>query len=318
MHKSLALATTTALLGASLLTGATPATAAEPAATAAEPPPAAPREWAVLGDSYTAGFFAGDQIEPRDGCLRTSGSYPVVAHAAARPDLELVNVSCVGAETKHVWESQIPPAGTDPVAPQLEALSDRTEVVTIGLSGNSLGFGTILGTCLAVGGIGSERPGTPCTTFYKADVESGRLGTTLETKLADVLSEYGDMLEAVRAAAPNATIVTVGYPQLAPTDPQQCTWNEPTQFSRVARADLPFFRLAEERLNLGIGAQSVAHGAVFVDPTDASAGHDVCSDPDTRWIEGMQGADGTDTLVHPNTRGHAGMAALVASAVGVG
>ncbi len=309
MHKSFALATTTALLGASLLAGVTAATAAEPAAAAE------PGEWAVLGDSYTAGYFAGEQLEPRDGCLRTSDSYPVVAHAAARPDLVLRNVSCVGAETKHVWESQVPPVGTDPVAPQIEALSDRTEVVTVGMGGNSLGFGSILTKCLLLGTGVSEKPGAPCTTSFGADVHGGNLGPELEQRLQTVLTEYGTMLEDIRAAAPNATIVTVGYPQLAPADPSTCTWKEQTQFSFVTRADLPFFRLAEDRLNLGMAAQSIAHGVTHVDPTAASTGHDVCADLGSRWIEGVTASDGSSTFVHPNVRGHAGMAALVADAV---
>ncbi|TCK65379.1 SGNH/GDSL hydrolase family protein [Curtobacterium sp. PhB136] len=300
------------LLALTTTTAALIAVGAVPGAAAADAPDG---EWAVLGDSYTAGYFAGDQLEPRDGCLRTNGAYPVVAHAAARPDLVLRNVSCVGAETKNVWESQVPPAGTDPVAPQIEALSDRTEVVTIGLGGNSFGFGPVLTKCLALGIAVSEKPGTPCTTSYGADVAGGRLGDELEQRMQQVLTEYGTMLEAVHDAAPNARIVTVGYPQLAPADPSTCTWKEPTQFSFVTRSDLPFFKLAEDRLNLGIAAQSIAHGITHVDPTAASTGNDVCADPASRWIEGLRSADDTDTLVHPTLRGHAGMADLVADAV---
>lgn len=298
---------------ASFVVAGTTAVAGAPIADAAEP-----GEWAVLGDSYTAGFFAGEPTGPADGCLRTTGAYPVVAHATARPDLTLRNVSCVGAETKHVWERQVPPEGTAPVAPQIEVLSERTEVVTIGLAGNSLGFGPILTRCLVLGLGAAEKAGTPCTDSYGADTARGNLGPELEQRLQQVLTEYGTMLEDVRAAAPNARIVTVGYPQLAPADPAGCTWKDTTQFSFVTRADLPFFRLAEERLNLGLAAQSTAHGIRHVDPTAASTGHDVCADPATRWIEGMQSADGADTLVHPNVHGHAEMAALVADAVRYG
>jgi hypothetical protein len=313
MHKSfrrgtLALSATAVLIAATA--GAAAADAAGATAAAADP-----GEWAVLGDSYTAGYFVGDQLDPQDGCLRTSGSYPVLAHAATRPDLVLRNVSCVGAETKNVWESQVPPAGTEPVAPQIEALSSRTEIVTIGLGGNSFGFGPVLTKCLVLGIGVAEKSGTPCTTSYGADVAAGRLGDELEQRMHQVLTEYGTMLDAVRAAAPNARIITVGYPRLAPSDPTVCTWKEPTQFSFVTRADLPFFTLAEDRLNLGIAAQSLAHGITHVDPTAASTGHDVCTDPTSRWIEGVKSADGSDTLVHPTVQGHAGMADLVGEAV---
>ncbi|WP_123654524.1 GDSL-type esterase/lipase family protein [Curtobacterium sp. ZW137] len=161
------------LLALTTTTAALIAVGAVPGAAAADAPDG---EWAVLGDSYTAGYFAGDQLEPRDGCLRTNGSYPVLAHAAARPDLVLRNVSCVGAETRNVWESQVPPAGTDPVAPQIEALSDRTEVVTIGLGGNSFGFGPVLTKCLALGIAVSEKPAPrarPRTARTSPAVDSG-------------------------------------------------------------------------------------------------------------------------------------------------
>ncbi|WP_144756342.1 SGNH/GDSL hydrolase family protein [Curtobacterium pusillum] len=300
---------TTASLATALVITATVGIAPASAATAEG------GQWAVLGDSYTAGFFAGEQLEPEDGCMRTSGSYPVLAHRAARPDLELVNVSCVAAETSNVWDPQTPAGGGEAVAPQIEALSDRTEVVTIGLGGNSMGFGELLERCLVLGIGAVEKPGAPCTSAYGADVGSGSIGSDLEARLAAVGEEYGRMLADVRRAAPNAQVVVVGYPQLAPADPQTCTWKSSTQFSFTTRADLPFFRLVEERLNTLQSALAVVHGAEYVDLASANEGEDVCADPATRWIEGLQGADGSNTLVHPNERGHAAAAELVAAAV---
>jgi len=274
----------------------------------------AARQWVALGDSYTAGVFAGEQLEPRDGCLRTSEAYPAVV-AASTPSVDLTaNVSCSSATIDNIWEAQKPPFGEELVPPQLDALNADTEVVTIGIGGNSMGFAEIMGICLIRGAIQPE--GTPCTASYKADPANGSIGEALETKLNTVTAQYRVMLDSVRAAAPKAQIVTVGYPQITPPDWSTCTAKNPQQFSTMALRDIPFFRLVEERMNEGVAAATADAGATFVDTYEISAGKDVCADADERFIEGIKLADGSDAFIHPNSRGHAATAAAVATAIG--
>lgn len=293
---------------------------ATPSTASAEPDP--PRTWVALGDSYSAGIIAGTVETPIDGCLRTADAYPRVAHRAARPDLRLVHEACGNAKTEHLFTPQVPlSVGDDPVwpavAPQAEALGTDTEIVTIGMGGNTVGFGNIILRCLLLGTQqGHENPGTPCQNSYQADASAGSIGS-LESKVRSTVDEFAAALREIRTAAPNARIVTVGYPQITPADPTTCTWGDKQQFDTVARGDLPFFRLVEERLNEGLEAVTTEAGASFVDTYGISTGHDVCSPADDRWIEGMYlDAAGTEPVyVHPNSDGHRAFGHAVADAV---
>ena len=105
-------------------------TSASPSATAAAP---AGPTYVALGDSYTAAPGV-PTTEQESGCLRSSGNYPsLVAAALGR---ELVDVSCSGASTPSLVEGQRVGDGT--AAPQLDALTPDTSLVTLGVGGNDL------------------------------------------------------------------------------------------------------------------------------------------------------------------------------------
>ncbi len=110
--------------------------------------------WTALGDSYTAGAIpaAGEEFEhPRDGCVRTTDSYPEVIARDLGPLISLKNVSCGNATIENITTvgqfpigHQIPPISTDPDYPfpqvpvQLRAVNINTRLVTVGIGGNSL------------------------------------------------------------------------------------------------------------------------------------------------------------------------------------
>ncbi|MGX1543698.1 SGNH/GDSL hydrolase family protein [Streptomyces adustus] len=210
----------------------------------------APVQWAVLGDSYTAGVFVGDPSPPlgdagRDGCDRTTGSYPnlVERRLAADPpagrEVRRTDVSCGNATIPEIDSARQTPvspvrppgAGWPDLAPQADRgrLSASTDVVTIGVGGNSLPFGTLFTSCL-LAGIGRPDEATPCRDAYEAD------GTPLDPesihdKYDRVTREYATMLRNVRRKAPNAKIITVGYPTIVPEDPSGCDRNDPTELA---------------------------------------------------------------------------------------
>ena len=140
--------------------------------------------WVALGDSYTAGAIpaAGEEFEnPRDGCVRTTGSYPQVIAGDLGPLVSLKNVSCGNATIENITTvgqfpigHQIPGISTDPDYPfpqvpiQLRAINLNTRLVTVGIGGNTLGFGEILQTCLALGAQ-TGNTGTPCKNFFTKD-----------------------------------------------------------------------------------------------------------------------------------------------------
>ncbi|MEV7990565.1 SGNH/GDSL hydrolase family protein [Streptomyces sp. NPDC086077] len=304
-------------------------------------------EWAALGDSYTAGGFAGDPqpalgAASRDGCDRTSDAYPGVVErelADFPPGryVNLINVSCGNAtidNIAHTEQTPIspvqPPAdGWPAVDPQIKraGLNDQTDVVTIGGGGNSLPFGGMLLKCLEQGASGKS-----CRDHYTNPPEGEE---SLQDKLARVQDEYIEMLANVHQAAPNAKVITVGYPAVLPEEGSDCNRLALTELGSITHADVDWLRDdVLGPLNSTIQRVTSFFGDSYVDVYSSSVGHDACQSADTKWVEGICG-DAADywpaklpgtllncapinkrvTLVHPNTEGHASTAAHVERAI---
>ncbi|MFJ4467897.1 SGNH/GDSL hydrolase family protein [Streptomyces sp. NPDC089424] len=305
-------------------------------------------QWAALGDSYTAGVFVGDPQPPlgsasRDGCDRTSDAYPGVVEREldefppGKP-VQLTNVSCGNAtiadiaDTRQTPISPVqPPAGGWPaVDPQIGRadLNDRTDVVTIGVGGNSLPFGGMLLKCLELG----ATPGKTCREYYTNPPEGEE---SIEDKLSRVQDEYIAMLAKVHEAAPDAKVITVGYPAVLPEEGSACNRLALTELGSIKHADVDWLREEVlQPLNSTIQRVTSFFGDRYVDVYSSSVGHDACQSADTKWVEGICG-DAADywparlpgtllncapinkrvTLVHPNAEGHANTAAHVERAI---
>ncbi|MEV0776901.1 SGNH/GDSL hydrolase family protein [Streptomyces sp. NPDC050428] len=291
------------------LAGAAPASAA------------ASYEWVALGDSYTAGVIpaAGEVFEvPRDGCERTDQSYPQVIDRDLGSLIELTNVSCGAATIEDItFNAQnpigrhLPPFSEDPdypfppVPPQSEAVSPGTDVVTVGVGGNTLGFADMLFTCLQLGS-GSGGVDTPCRD---------ELAHTVPDRLTKVSNDYGEMLTALQERAPHAKIVTVGYPTVIPEDTSKCRYDDWQQFASITPGDLDWLRKdVLEPLNKVIEKSAGNHDATFVNLYDSSRQHSVCDSG--KWVEGIF-TRFPDQLafVHPNAKGHQNAADHVSAAV---
>ncbi|WP_051450149.1 SGNH/GDSL hydrolase family protein [Actinospica robiniae] len=304
-------------------------------------------EWAALGDSYTAGVFVGDPQpalgDPsRDGCDRTTNSYPDVVdrELAAFPPgkpVHLTNASCGGATIADIATAkqtpispvQPPAGGWAPVAPQIERahLSDQTDVVTIGVGGNSLPFGDMLMKCVELGTIGKS-----CREYY-TNPPAGE--ESIQDKLVRVQNEYIEMLARVHQAAPNAKVITIGYPAVLPENATDCNRLSLAELGPITHADINWLREdVLEQLNTMIQRVTDFFGDEYVDIYSSSIGHDACQPEAVKWVEGICGnaADywpagypGTIlncaplgkrvTLVHPNAAGYANTAAHVERAI---
>ncbi|MER8070172.1 SGNH/GDSL hydrolase family protein [Streptomyces sp. NPDC094034] len=304
-------------------------------------------EWAALGDSYTAGGFVGDPQpalgDPsRDGCDRTSDAYPGVvdrelAEFPPGKPVSLTNVSCGNATIADIANKkqtpispvQPPADGWTAVDPQIQRakLGDQTDVITIGVGGNSLPFGGMLLKCLEQGAVGKS-----CRDHYTNPPEGEE---SIQDKLARVQDEYIEMLAQVHQAAPNAKVITVGYPAVLPEDASTCNRASLTELGSITHADINWLRDdVLKPLNSTIQRVSNFFGDRYVDVYSSSVGHDACQPAGTKWVEGICG-DAEDywpaklqgtllncgligkrvTLVHPNAAGHANTAAHVERAI---
>ena len=92
-----------------------------------------PLRYVALGDSYSAasGVLPLDLFAPLE-CLRSVRNYPHVI--AADTGAQLKDVTCGAAETSDFFGSQYPG-----VAPQLDALGEGTQLVTMTIGGNDSG-----------------------------------------------------------------------------------------------------------------------------------------------------------------------------------
>ncbi|MFF8814623.1 SGNH/GDSL hydrolase family protein [Streptomyces pactum] len=282
------LAAFVAVVGTSVLGPTVPAHAAEPE----------PLRYAALGDSYSAG----SGVLPLDPsaallCMRSTRNYPHVL--AESTGAELTDVTCGGAQTKDFTTSQYPG-----VAPQLQALDEKTDLVTLTIGGND--NNTFIGAIVACGTAGALTlgHGSPCKDLY---------GSTFTDQVAaKTYPAVVNALTEVRRKAPNARVAVLGYPWILPAaaDPS-CFLKMP-----IASGDVPYLRDLQTRLNRAVERAADETGATYVDLAAASEGHDACAPVGTRWVEPV--LFGTNIVpVHPNALGEARMAARTADVLGL-
>jgi lysophospholipase L1-like esterase len=261
--------------------------------------PVAAADYVALGDSYAAGPLIPLQIEPY-GCLKSDHNY---AHLAA-PKLdvpELRDPSCSGAETEDMTQEQGVSPGPNP--PQFDALDTDTQVVTLQIGGNDIGFSGIADDCLSA----TSPSGTHCKDQYVVD---GR--DEVSERIAATAPKVAAVIQGIHERSPQARVLVVNYPALFPETGNGCWPQMP-----VAEGDVPWLREKEQELNRMLADQAAAGGAQVIDWYLASIGHDACQPPLIRWVEPAVPASPA-APVHPNLFGMLGAADLVVAGATAG
>ncbi|MFI6025812.1 SGNH/GDSL hydrolase family protein [Amycolatopsis magusensis] len=257
-------------------------------ASAAEPT----GRYVALGDSFTSGPLIPNQVSLP--CLRSDHNYPSLVAAALGVD-EFTDVSCGGATTRDLTGRQF-----GFVPPQYDALTEDTDLVTMGMGGNDVGFGEIVITCslLAV----TNPAGAPCEKHYTAG------GTDqLRERFEQFAPTLGAAIDGIRARAPQARIVLVGYPAILP-ESGGCFPIVP-----IAAGDVSYLDGVEQALNEVVAEQADSHGVEYVDTF--TRGHDVCQAPGTKWVEGLFPTS-LAAPIHPNLAGMKASAGAVLTHLG--
>lgn len=241
------------------------------------PHPSQFSSYAALGDSYSAGVGLSPLSDAT--CLRSSSNYAgLLANKLAIPSLD--DVTCGGAKSINLTQPQVTPRGTNP--PQLDAVSKDTQLVTlgIGLNDDNLAY-SVLYACLPING--KRLPA--CATYMNA----------APTVIADVINKIGDLvgtdLKEIRARAPHARIVLIGYPRLLP-DNADCPAQVP-----VPAQDADRIRATLRAINDTYIQVAKAQKVDYIDMYADSKGHDACSsDP---WVNGQYNLTGKAYAFHP-------------------
>ncbi|MGW0176522.1 SGNH/GDSL hydrolase family protein [Rhodococcus sp. NPDC003322] len=253
--------------------------------------PSPPAVYVALGDSFSAGPGIAPNLAVT-GCLQSAVNYPhlvaAALHAAAFRD-----VTCSGATTGDLWQSQSPSRPA-----QFDALTPDTTLVTVGVGANDVGLVPLAVGCL---NFGPPPYGRSCAAARTPD------GADSHAERADRLAAtYAAVIGEIRSRAPRARVLLVGYPTAI--RPGGCPGIQP-----VWPVDADYLESLIVRLNAAMATG--ATNATFVDLFPSTRGHDVCAPPQQRWIEGAVPTSVAAPIpLHPNAAGHENAAAQVLTA----
>ncbi|KQV74416.1 hypothetical protein ASC61_05035 [Aeromicrobium sp. Root344] len=237
--------------------------------------------YAALGDSYVSGTVG----QGAELCQRLSGRYPALVARAVKAS-RFADASCGGATTQDIVEPANR-AGRS-VAAQLDDVPTSSDVITVGIGAN-------------------DRALYP-SIFYGCFIETTRTDKACDSALASATSgmtairqSVSATLSAVRAHAPKAEVILVGYLRIAPAT-GACPALGPA--ARVHQ-----FATVEDLMARAQATAAKEAGVRFVDVHAASAGHDSCSkDP---WTNPLTAVGGDGIVLHPRSAGMKAVAALV-------
>lgn len=290
-------------------------------------------EYVALGDSYSAGFgLVPFSDEPAAGCFQALANYP---HRIAESlGLTLDDRTCSGAVTANIRDVEQVTATGASAPVQSASLSDSTDVVTLTIGGNDLGFADIATSCVAASPVGPlllDDSAANCRSLYVADA-GGFDVDILKDRIDTIVAPALDATFALIAEkAPNADVVVVGYPAITPnaanTPAGGCFTPAvtPSGFTEnsfpFTDVDTAYLHETEAHLDAAIQAAAEASGATFISTLKATAAHSACSTTEP-YMNGitLEPGEGTSTTpgaslklgaLHPNEAGVAYLAETV-------
>ena len=255
-------------VGLSVVAALSVATAVVLAVTTASAAPKPSVDYDALGDSYASGYG----VPPYEACGRSQSAYAVLIDGRMKIDLDDF-VACAGATTASLVSEG-----------QLTALDEETDLVTLSIGGNDIGWSQAVVACL--GGSDAQCAGTLA-------VIRSRVTTTLPGLLDSVYSK-------VSANAPGADVLITGYPRLF--SPEYGSFLAASPSEQEALND------GADLLNAVIAEAAAEHGFGFVDVTKQFLDHGVNA-PDA-WILGPLDPG----AFHPDADGYEAYAAAVTAA----
>jgi lysophospholipase L1-like esterase len=292
-----------ALVGAAVALLISGCTAADPVVL---PTAAGPLRVVSLGDSYSTGTGPAEPVPGDPGvCGRTVAAS--IRVAAAEVGAELVDAACDGATTAELAAPG--ERGGQRIPAQLDALADGADVVLVRLGGNDLGFPALVGGCLARDAAGPVAAGP--ATCVDALAPAGGTDAVRARIDGEVSARLADAFARIRAAAPDARIVALGYltvlgdPDALPAEGCLRATASSEVNGQVLLTDRDAVWLAgvQRALDDAIARAAQDAGARFVDQETPTAAHGSCvGDAGDPYVAGLGGSAGSVPL-HPNAAG---------------
>jgi lysophospholipase L1-like esterase len=221
-------------------------------------------QYVALGDSYSSGLGAGDYISSSGSCDRSAKAYPEQWADANAPD-SFVSVACAGATTADVISSQV------------SALSASTTVVSITIGGNDAGFSSVMETCVL----------SWTSTCVNAVSNAEAFITNQLPALLDTT------LQTIRAHAPAAKIVVLGYPELYDL-------SKSSTCIGLSTRDRTALNGGADALDQALYQAAMANNDTFADVRGRFAGHEICDSGS--WLNSVD-IFAISSSYHPNASG---------------
>jgi lysophospholipase L1-like esterase len=234
--------------------------------------------YVALGDSYSSGVGAGSYVGSSGSCDRSTNAYSQL-WAKSNAPASYAFVACAGATTTSV------------ITGQLSSLSSATTLVSITVGGNDVGFASVMETCVL---------SLTSTCVSAIDTAESKMSSQLPSELNAVLAD-------IRARAPNARVVLLGYPELYDLSRSAICIG----LSTTDRKDL---NAAADELDGQLRAAASRNGDVFGDVRASFAGHEICDS--SSWLHAVNFLDVGESY-HPTAAGQAdGYEPVLAAAAG--
>ncbi|MEV4677377.1 MULTISPECIES: PKD domain-containing protein [Actinomadura] len=273
-------------------------------AVAPAAPAAAPGRWVAMGDSYQAGVGAGDYLSASGDCSRSPWAYaPLLAKDGVLGG-NLSFVACSGATIADVRN------GKSGEASQLATLGDDVSHVTLGVSGNDMGFADTVQACIKVSAIrtceASQDPGLQAA-FAKLDEGTAQNANLLQA-----------VFKQVRERSPQAKIFVPTYPKFFPDEGgSDGTSTVPLPVKRcqmIRLTDQLWMNQWVQRLDNYLVTSATVAGAVPVDLYHSTDGHEICPPKgQERFLNGIVPRSINDSF-HPTRAGYANTACIIKEA----
>lgn len=252
------------------------------------------RRYVAIGDSYVSGPGINTQDPASPDCGRSNRNYPHLVSAELE-HTTLVDVSCGGATAATVQHGRTTKQG-QLIAPQLDALTPATKLVTVGVGANdeNLYLGLFV-DCL----IRTSATEASCRKFTES--YAPKVYPAARDQVETILSE-------VKKRSPKARVLLVGYLRIVP-DSGDCPILQMTEANRAAAMKV------EVALTAALRDAARTAGVEFVDVRGISHGHDACAGTNA-WVNGTAKVPGDGGFLHPNEAGMRAVAGQVLKAIG--
>jgi lysophospholipase L1-like esterase len=230
--------------------------------------------YVAMGDSYSSGVGTGSYTVD-SACKRSVYAYPYL-FSQRHTMGSFAFVACSGAKT------------SDLIAKQLPSASSTTNLITLTIGGNDIGFASLIAQCTL--------SNCAATLVNTTNTLGTTLGPALNTTFADV-----------KQAAPNATVIVLGYPRVFSGASCLGTLGISSTEEKDANA-------LSDALDTLLSTTAGNYGFTYESATGPWTGHAVCSS--SAWLNGLNLLS-TGESYHPNRSGHsAGYLPMVTAVTG--